>query len=217
MRKKFIKENPSIEIANPKLDKPLPTFLQYEQITQFFSTPDTKLFLAFRDRCIMELLYSSGIRVSELCQLNRSDFDPHSLWIKVKGKGSKERIVPLTKAASDWLKKYINHPERYLDGKKHHKERDKNAIFLNRWGERITTRSVDRMFKYYNKASGIAIKITPHTLRHSIATHLLEKGMDLKTIQEILGHSTITATTVYTAVSSTLKQRAVKEFHSTLA
>ena len=205
VKERVLKDNPTSEISTPKVGRPLPKFLDYDQIVQFFSAPDTKNYLGFRDRCIMELLYSSGLRVSELCGLNRSDFDFRERFLKVRGKGKKERIVPLTEVAADWLNRYLNHMER--------KAYDLEAIFLNRWGERLTSRSVDRLFVQYKKKAGIAIPITPHTLRHTIATHLLERGMDLKSIQELLGHTNLATTTIYTSVSTKLKSETYEKCH----
>ena len=214
LREGLIKCDPTCEIDTPKLDKPLPKCLSLDQVVSFFAGPDIETFLGYRDRTIMEVLYSTGIRVSELASLNRKDFNLKGHWLKVQGKGKKERLVPITKTAASYLSEYLSHPDRYMDGRWHKKEKDTNAIFLNRHGERLTTRSIDRLFESYRKQSGIATKITPHTLRHSIATHLLEGGMDLKSIQEILGHTSLTTTTIYTSVTSRLKREVVeKAFH----
>lgn len=208
-----ILKNPMLEIETPKMAKSLPKTLTAGQIIDFFSLPDVEDFLGFRDRTIMELLYSTGIRISELTQLNRGDFYQKEFFLKVRGKGNKERVVPVTSIAAEYLRKYLEHPERGLDGKKHKRQKDQQAVFLNRWGKRITVRSVDRIFERYRVKADIAISVTPHTMRHSIATHLLENGMDLKAIQEILGHTTLMATTVYTEVSSTLKREIYHKAH----
>ncbi len=161
----------------------------------------------------MELFYSSGLRVSELVALNRSDVDAKNLLIKLRGKGKKERIVPITKNAAEWIQTYLEHPERYLDVDGHQAQVDSDAVFLNKLGTRLTLRSVDRGFDKYLKASGIANKITPHTIRHTIATHWLENGMDLKTIQVLLGHSSLATTTIYTQVSTKLKKKVYDKAH----
>ena len=205
--------NPVEDLESPKLEKKVPCSLTYEQVTKLFDQPDCTSYLGFRDRVIMELLYSSGLRVSELVALNRSDFDPSSLLIKLKGKGKKERIVPITKNASEWILSYLNHAERHQDIEGHTAEVDTQAIFLNKLGTRLTLRSVDRNFDKYLKASGLAAKVTPHTIRHTIATHWLENGMDLKTIQVILGHSSLATTTIYTQVSNKLKKKVYDETH----
>lgn len=210
---KIIATNPSEEIENLKADKKIPLPLTYEQIVQLFEMPDINTLLGLRDRAIMELFYSSGLRVSELVALNRNDFDGKSLLVKLRGKGKKERIVPITKNAVNWITAYLEHPERYLDVDGHHAQQDPDAIFLNKWGKRLTARSVDRNFEADLKKSGLAGKATPHTLRHTIATHWLENGMDLKTIQILLGHTSLTTTTIYTKVSTKLKKQVYDKSH----
>lgn len=212
-KKEQILFNPIEEIDTPKLEKDLPAPLSYSQVERLFEQPDLTNYLGFRDRCIMELFYSSGLRVSELVGLSRADFDRDSFRLRVQGKGKKERIIPITKTAAKWIEDYLNHPERHLDGETHQAEKNKEAIFLNRWGERMTTRSVDRKFEGYLLSSGLAGKITPHTIRHTIATHWLEKGMDLKTIQLLLGHSSLATTTIYTRVSTRLKREVYDKAH----
>lgn len=210
---KLIKTNPAEEIETPKFDKMLPHPLTYEQVVHLFTQPDTSNYLGMRDRTILELFYSSGLRVNELASLDRENFDPSALLIKLKGKGKKERVVPLTKNAATWILSYLSDKERYLPTQGHLPEQDKEAIFLNCLGTRLTTRSIDRNFKQYLAASGLAGKATPHTIRHTIATHWLENGMDLKTIQLLLGHSTLATTTIYTHVSSKLKKKTHKKSH----
>jgi len=203
---KWITINPTEDLEHPKLEKKLPVSLNYDQVTHLFNQPDTETWLGFRDRTIMELFYSSGLRVSELVSLNIEDFDQGSLTIKLKGKGKKERIVPITKNAADWIHKYLAYPDRqFFD--------NNSAVFLNKNGTRLTTRSVDRKFDLYLRSSGLAGKITPHTIRHTIATHWLENGMDLKIIQALLGHSSLTTTTIYTQVSTKLKRKVYDEAH----
>lgn len=213
VKENFLKENPLEDIQGPKLAKSIPPSLSYEQVQRLFEQPDITTYLGFRDRCIMELFYSSGLRISELVGLNRSDFDAENLTLRVKGKGKKERVVPITKNASGWISNYLNHPERKIDGESHQAQIDNDAIFLNKWGKRLTVRSVDRNFKHNLLSSGLAAKITPHTIRHTIATHWLEKGMDLKTIQTLLGHSSLATTTIYTQVSTRLKKEVYDKTH----
>lgn len=210
---KMISTNPSEEIESPKLDKKIPISLSYEQIVQLFEMPDINTLLGLRDRAIMELFYSSGLRVSELVALNRNDLDAKSLLVKLKGKGKKERIVPITKNAAEWITTYLEHHERHLDTDGHLAQQDPDAIFLNKFGKRLSARSVDRNFEADLKRSGLAGKATPHTLRHTIATHWLENGMDLKTIQTMLGHSSLATTTIYTKVSSRLKKQVYDSAH----
>ncbi len=206
-KEKILTSNPMDEIERPKLDKTIPTFLSYEQVERLFSMPETEDYLGFRDRCIMELFYSSGLRVSELVGLNRADFNEESFSLKVMGKGKKQRVVPITKSATTWIRSYLDHGERTLS------QVDDKALFLNRWGKRLSVRSVDRKFEKYLRASGLSGKITPHTIRHTIATHWLEKGMDLKTIQTLLGHNSLATTTIYTQVSTRLKREVYDKAH----
>jgi len=209
----LISVNPIEDIDSPKIDKTMPVCLSYEQIQKLFDQPDTATLLGFRDRTIMELFYSSGLRVSELVSLNRSDFEKENLLMKLQGKGKKERIVPITKNASDWIQSYLDHSERHQEVHGHLGQRDHDAIFLNRLGTRLTTRSVDRNFDRHLTASGLAGTVTPHTIRHTIATHWLENGMDLKTIQVLLGHTTLATTTIYTQVSRNLKKKVYDKAH----
>lgn len=210
---KYVFTSPIEEIETPKIEKKIPPSLQYEQIRLLFDQPNTTDYLGLRDRVIMELFYSSGLRVSELVGLNKGDFHPTELLIRIKGKGNKERVIPITKNAAGWIIRYLEHPDRLINKDGHDAEVDKEAIFLNREGTRLTTRSVDRKFDKYLMASGLAGKVTPHTIRHTIATHWLENGMDLKTIQEILGHVSLSTTTIYTHVSTSLKKEVYDATH----
>ncbi len=205
IREKWLTENPIEDIDSPKKEKRLPISITYEQILHLFSQPDTSDYLGFRDRAIMELFYSSGLRLSEVAGLNRRDFDPKRLILNIFGKGKKQRQTPITQTACDWLTQYLNHPER--------DEKDSEAIFLNRHGKRLTPRSIDRNFASYLKRSGLSERVTPHTIRHTIATHWLEKGMDLKTIQMLLGHTSLSTTTIYTHVSPKLKREVYDKTH----
>lgn len=210
---KLIAIDPTADLETPKVDKKIPHALSYEQVQTLFDQPDTTNYLGFRDRAIMELFYSSGLRISELVTLNRQDIDFKSLLIKLKGKGKKERIVPITKNAAEWIKAYLEHIERHQEIDGHQAQQDPDAIFLNKLGTRLTTRSIDRHFDRYLTASGLTGKVTPHTLRHTIATHWLENGMDPKTIQVILGHSSLSTTTIYTQVSPKLKKKVHAKAH----
>lgn len=205
IRDKLVSENPLEEIDGPKKEKRLPVSIAYDQVQHLFNQPDTTNCLGFRDRAMMELFYSSGLRLSEVTGLNRVDFDARNLLLNIFGKGKKQRQTPITQTAADWILRYLNHPER--------EEKDTRAIFLNRWGTRLTPRSVDRNFAAYLKASGLSERVTPHTIRHTIATHWLEKGMDLKTIQMLLGHTSLATTTIYTHVSPKLKREVYDKTH----
>ena len=205
MREKYVLTSPLEDIESPKKGKTLPISITYSQVELLLSQPDTDSYLGFRDRVMMELLYSSGLRLSELTGLNCEDFDARSETLNIFGKGKKQRRAPITKSAATWLVSYLEHSKR--------EAKDKRAIFLNKWGERINPRSVDRHFSTYLKKSGLSEKITPHTIRHTIATHWLENGMDLKTIQLLLGHNSLATTTIYTHVSSKLKREVYDKTH----
>lgn len=205
MKEKLIEESPLEEVDSPKKEKRLPISISYEEVQLLFVQPDLSSHLGVRDRAIMELFYSSGLRLSELVGLRRRDFDEKNLVLTIYGKGKKMRQSPITETAAKWIQDYLKHPERL--------ERDAEAIFLNKWGNRISARSVDRNFAAYLKASGLSERITPHTVRHTIATHWLEHGMDLKTIQLLLGHTSLATTTIYTHVSPKLKREVYDKAH----
>lgn len=205
IREKLVEDNPMEEIDGPKKEKRLPVSINYEQVQHLFDQPDLSTYLGLRDRAIMELFYSSGLRLSEVAGLNRRDFDSKNLLLLIFGKGKKQRQAPITRTAADWILRYLNHPER--------NETDAQAIFLNHRGARLTPRSIDRHFAAYLKASGLSERVTPHTIRHTIATHWLEKGMDLKTIQLLLGHTSLATTTIYTHVSPQLKRQVYDRTH----
>jgi integrase/recombinase XerC len=205
IREKWVAENPLEEIESPKKEKKLPVSITYTQVEHLFNQPDTSTLFGFRDRAIMELFYSSGLRLSEVAGLNRRDFDSKNLILNIFGKGKKQRQAPITQTAADWISRYLSHPER--------EECEPGAIFLNKWGKRISSRSIDRNFAKYLRLSGLSERITPHTIRHTIATHWLEHGMDLKTIQLLLGHTSLTTTTIYTHVSSKFKREVYDKTH----
>ncbi len=207
LKERLVESSPLEEIQSPKKRKKLPVAIAYEQVEILFSQPDLSTHLGFRDRSLMELFYSSGLRLSEAVQLRRSDFCPDSLMLTIFGKGKRERRTPITQSAARWISDYLSHPVRNLI------EKDREMIFLNRWGGRLTARSVDRNFKKYLKMSGLCERIVPHTIRHTIATHWLEKGMDLKTIQTLLGHRSLSTTTIYTHVSPQLKREVYDRAH----
>lgn len=204
-REKWVEQNPIEEIESPKKEKRLPVSISYAQVEVLLNQPDLTTYLGLRDRVIMELFYSSALRLSELANLKKRDFDREGLVLNIFGKGKKQRQTPITQTAADWLLRYLEHPER--------DEKDGTAIFLNKYGKKLTPRSIDRNFAAYLKASGLSQRITPHTIRHTIATHWLENGMDLKTIQLLLGHTSLSTTTIYTHVSTKLKREVYDKTH----
>lgn len=193
-REGYIKKNPITAISTPKLDKKLPVFLNTAKIDKLLSAPSDKDLSGLRDRALLETLYSSGLRVSELVGLDIDDVDFISGVIKVLGKGSKERIVPIGEPALAAITKY-------MEKRGEEKVKDNKAVFLNTRETRITDRSVRRILDTHVKACSMAEKISPHSLRHSFATHLLDRGADLRSVQELLGHMNLSTTQIYTHVT----------------
>lgn len=194
-REGYLQDNPAANIATPKLRKKLPQFLYLEEAKMLVEAPDTTSVLGCRDRAILEMLYAAGLRVSELTNLSLGDLDFTVGYVKVLGKGAKERIVPVGRQAIAALKHYLERSRPILIKEK------ENAIFLNRNGTRLSSRSVRRIVDKYIKQVSIERAITPHSLRHSFATHLLNAGADLRTVQELLGHVSISTTQIYTHVT----------------
>lgn len=193
-REGHIKKNPITAVLTPKLDKKLPVFLDVAKIDRLLSAPTDKDLMGLRDRALLETLYSTGIRVSELVGLDLRDIDFISGVIKVLGKGHKERVVPIGEPALAAIKKYV-------DKKAPVKVNDKDAVFLNKSGARLTDRSVRRVLDKHIKTCSVSEKISPHSLRHSFATHLLDRGADLRSVQELLGHMNLSTTQIYTHVT----------------
>lgn len=188
-----VAKDPLLLIQTPKQDKPLPSFLSVDDVFQLLGGIKIDGPLDVRDRAMLEVFYSTGIRVSELVGLNWDDVDFQLGITRVMGKGSKERIVPIGAVAMQALQDYsLEHRKKWLPCK------GENAVFLNRHGKRITARSVARIVEKHLKACGIAVHIGPHGLRHTFATHLLNSGADLRVIQEMLGHASLSTTQRYT-------------------
>ena len=193
LQKKWVEENPAKVVSTPKQEKNVPSFLSEEETTAFLDIPPGKDPLRIRDRAMMELLYATGVRVSELVGMNLDDIHTGDRLIRVRGKGKKERLVPFGKKAEDVLREYISSRYRIHDG-----EIDKDALFLNNRGGRLSVRSVQRKVNYYLQRTAVKRKISPHSLRHSFASHLLSRGADLRVIQELLGHESLSTTQKYT-------------------
>ena len=194
VREGYMESNPAAGIASPKKGKKLPQFLDKKKITILLDAPSQDNLLGLRDRAIMETLYSGGIRVGELVQLDNNDIDLIAEALKVKGKGKKERIVPVGKPA-------VNAIQKYLDERGPAADRNDRAVFLNRAKKRLSTRQVQRIIKKYMKMASLPGHITPHALRHSFATHMLDNGADLRAVQELLGHKSIATTQIYTHIT----------------
>lgn len=203
----YCKENPANLISTPKQDKKLPSFLDTNAICELLNIPDENTPLGIRDKAILELLYATGMRVSEIVSLNIFDIDHNSDEIKIMGKGKKERIVLMGKFAQDAIKKYI------LTGYPKLQKKPGGALFLNKNGERLSARSIQRIVEKYIKILGEKKNITPHSLRHSFATHLLERGADLRTVQELLGHSSLSTTQIYTHLTKERLKQVYDKYH----
>ncbi|HEX5709516.1 MAG TPA: tyrosine recombinase XerC [Pyrinomonadaceae bacterium] len=200
IREGAVELNPAKLVSTPRLEKKLPNHLSVEDAVRFIETPDTETDLGRRDRAILEFLYGTGVRVSELTKLDLRDIDFRNKTVRVMGKRRKERVVPFGDPALHALMGYLEVRQRFLQNAPP-EERDADAVFLNYQGTRITTRSVGRMVdKYIDICAGIH-NISPHSLRHSFATHLLDSGADLRDIQELLGHARLSTTQIYTHVS----------------
>ncbi|MBU1113373.1 MAG: site-specific tyrosine recombinase XerD [Candidatus Omnitrophica bacterium] len=208
LREKIVSEDPSDLIELPKVDKKIPDFLSIDEVGKILKSPNLKKNQGQRDRAIIELMYATGLRVSELVGLKQSDLNLDVGFIKCKGKGSKERIVPLGKIAQHFLEKYILVARPKLSGK-----RSSSYIFLAQGGRSLSRQSVWKMIKYQVRQSGIKKRVSPHTLRHSFATHLLERGADLRSVQEMLGHASISTTQIYTHVNQTRLKKIHHQFH----
>ncbi len=204
IRNKKIQKNPFAYILTPKKEKKLPSFLTEEETAKLLDSIETKDFSGLRDRTILELIYSAGIRVSELTGLNIENIDFINEEIKVFGKGSKERIAPIGGAVLNLLKEYLKQLKTYDAGK---------TLFINRNKGRLTPRSVEIMIIKYARRAGIEKKVTPHTLRHSFATHLLDRGADLRAVQELLGHANLSTTQIYTHLSIAKLKREYEKAH----
>lgn len=191
VREGVVKTNPVLGVSSPKKDRKLPSFLDKEQVVRLLEAPPSDSLLGLRDRAILETLYSSGIRVSELVGLNIEDVDFIGEALRVRGKGKKERLVPIGRPAVDAIKKYITN----RNGK------EIEALFTNRFGKRLSTRTVQRIVKKYMQKASIQGHISPHSLRHSFATHMLDAGADLRSVQELLGHESISTTQIYTHIT----------------
>ncbi|WP_029895146.1 site-specific tyrosine recombinase XerD [Desulfohalovibrio reitneri] len=202
----WLHSDPAELLSNPKLPHSLPEFLTVEEMDALLAQPDQTQKLGLRDRAMLELLYAAGLRVSELISLKPIDFDAQAGLLRIFGKGAKERLVPLYQEAQDVLGTYLA-SWRGLFGPKD------QEIFLNRSGRKLSRQGVWKLVKRYAAQAGIKREISPHTLRHSFATHLLDGGADLRTVQVLLGHADVAATEIYTHVQSVRLAAIHHRFH----
>lgn len=200
--KGYLARNPVQRISSPKIGKRLPEFIYLEQMEKLLEIPDCTTVLGARDQVILELLYGSGLRVSELAGLNQEDVDQDQLLLRVRGKGNKERIVPITHYALKAIQDYLNL-----------RENSQRALLLNYLGTRLSVRSIRRILDKLALEAGLPQHIHPHMLRHSFATHLLDGGADLRSVQELLGHAKLSSTQIYTHLTREHLRQVYDETH----
>jgi len=199
VKRNRVSSNPVTSIRTPKQEKKLPKFLEYEEIKRLLETPPIDNWLGARDRAILETLYSTGMRVSEIVGLNMDDVDFLSEVVHIRGKGKKERIAPISSSALRVIQHYIEFRNKRAQANPNF---DNKVLFVNKHGRRLSTRSVRRKMDKYLRMAGLDPSISPHTLRHSFATHMLNNGADLRSVQELLGHQSISTTQVYTHLTT---------------
>jgi integrase/recombinase XerC len=201
--------NPAKALRNPRKQRTLPHFLSSEEIGRLLQAPPADDPLGLRDRAILETMYSAGLRVSELVGLCDGDLDFEAGVARVRGKGRRERLAPIGSYASRALKRWLR--VRRLDPRE--PSGPESPVFVNKFGRRITTRSVARMLEKYLRQAGLDTRTTPHSLRHSFATHLLDRGADIRSVQELLGHKSLVTTQIYTHVSTAGLRKAYERAH----
>ncbi|SDY72498.1 integrase/recombinase XerC [Evansella caseinilytica] len=208
VREEIVERNPFQMVSVPKAGKRLPTFFYENELAMLFDAVDASTPLGERNAAILELLYATGIRVSECVGLNMSDYDPEIGTLLVKGKGKKERYVPVGSYAMDALDQYLLHGRIRLSN-----GREEQALFLNYRGGRLTDRGVRKLLNKLVETASVTLKISPHILRHTFATHMLNEGADLRTVQELLGHSHLSSTQVYTHVTKDRLREVYRSAH----
>ena len=204
----YLDTDPTSALSSPKIQKRLPEFLEISEVELLLSAPDRNDIIGLRDQAILELLYTTGMRVSELLSLNLPDIDMVNAIVKVRGKGKKERIIPIGGPAMSALNEYIKRRDELAGDK------SIQAIFLSERGNRIPdSKSIGRRITKYAQSVGIKKKITPHTFRHTFATHLLNAGADLRSVQELLGHTNLSTTQIYTHVTADRLKKVYEKTH----
>lgn len=214
LREKVVDRDPTIGIMAPRLEQTMPSVLTIDEVFGLLRAPDTTGAPGLRDRAFIEVLYSTGMRVAELVSCNVDDLDFATGMVRVLGKGKKERYVPLGGPAQDAVRDYLPLREQLVEGRKKRGHGETVvALFLNGRGARLSVRSVERLIKQYGIQAGIATTVTPHGLRHSFATHLLEMGADLRTVQELLGHASLSTTQKYTHLNADYLMKVYDKAH----
>lgn len=209
LREKATDHDPSVHIETPQLERSLPKVLNMQEVETLLDSPIIRDHYGLRDKAMLELLYATGIRVSELIGLDIGDVHLTMGFVRCIGKGNKERIIPIGKTAAKALERYLQEGRNHFVSKKHKDE----ALFLNHHGKRLTRQGFWKILKRLAMEAGIQKDLTPHTLRHSFATHLLENGADLRAVQEMLGHADISTTQIYTHVTKTRLKDVYSQFH----
>tara|TARA_B100000579_G_scaffold418716_1_gene416570 strand:- start:348 stop:1250 length:903 start_codon:yes stop_codon:yes gene_type:complete len=204
---KLLKSNPVLNISGPKKSKALPKSLSIIDVNSLIEAPDCTNFIGLRDRAMIELMYATGVRISELINLEYSNIDLNRSLIKVMGKGGKERIIPFGDDALSWLTNYIEFR------RKNNLSLNSRDFFISQQGRKITRQAFWHRIKIYLKALGLSMDISPHTLRHAFATHLLNNGADLRSVQMLLGHSDLSTTQIYTHIAKQRLSDMVKQHH----
>ena len=207
VKKEIINDNPMILISNPKEEKKLPKYLNYGEIEKILEIPNKETTLGLRNACILEILYSTGIRVSELVNLKIRDIDFYNKKIRVLGKGNKGRIVLFGNRCDNLLERYIKESRAVLNKKK------VEYLFLNNLGQNISVRSIENIIDKIEKEACLKFSISPHVFRHTFATHLLDNGADLNSVKELLGHENLNTTAIYTHVSNERLRKVYLECH----
>ena len=216
MREGTISADPMGAISMPKQGKYMPVFLSVDEVFSLLEMPNEDDTFAARDRAILEMLYSTGMRVSELAGLDLPALDFATGMVRVTGKGNKQRLAPMGTPAMESINAYLGQRDRLRRARlKRGLDHDGEALFLNTRGSRLTTRSIERLVKMYAQRAGIASRVTPHALRHSFATHLLEMGADLRTVQELLGHASLSTTQKYTHLNMDHLTKVYDQAHPT--
>ncbi len=208
--KNYIQRNPAEKIEMPKIEKHLPDYLTLEEMNKFFNSFNTNNIFELRDRCIFEIMYVSGLRISEVCNLKLQEIDFLEMEIKISGKGNKQRIVPFGEKTLQILQQYLTQSRPYICKNKSKKN---EYLFISKKGGKLDRKSVWKFLQKYTLRAGIIKAISPHTFRHSFATHMIQNQADIRIVQELLGHSDISTTQIYTHIDKKHLKEAHKKYH----
>ena len=209
LKRSYVTSNPLSTIRTPKQEKRLPKFMEEEEVKKLLEAPDVNTLLGARDRAMLETMYSTGVRVSELVDMNVADIDFVGEVLHIRGKGKKARVTPIAPTALAWIRRYME--MRRADPRA--AGFNQEAVFVNKHGQRLSTRSVRRKLDKYLAQVGLDPAISPHTLRHSFATHMLNRGADLRAVQKLLGHQSLSTTQIYTHVTTARMKQAYDQAH----